>query len=79
MDVVLANGDLVTCSESVNSDLFWAARGAGPGFFGVVVRFRLRTRPIPLAMHHTTVLIPARDNFEACSDWWFKMKWVQVP
>ncbi|KAK9899482.1 FAD-binding domain-containing protein [Cystobasidium minutum MCA 4210] len=73
MDVVLANGDIVTCSESVNSDLFWAARGAGPGFFGVVVRFRLRTRPIPLAMHHTTVLIPAKGNFEACSEWWFKV------
>lgn len=76
MDVVLANGDLVTCSESINSDLFWAARGAGPGFFGVVVRFRLRTRPIPLAMHHTTVLIPAKGNFEACSEWWFKTKSV---
>ena len=30
-----------------NADLYWAARGAGPGFFGVVTRFHLRTLPAP--------------------------------
>lgn len=44
MDVVNADGDLVRCSETENADLFWAARGSGPGFFGVVTEFRLRTR-----------------------------------
>lgn len=42
MDVVLADGTLVHASETENADLFWAARGAGPGFFGVVVRFHLK-------------------------------------
>jgi hypothetical protein len=42
IDVVLANGTLVHANETENADLFWAARGAGPGFFGVVVRFHLR-------------------------------------
>ena len=42
IDVVLADGTLVHASETENADLFWAARGAGPGFFGVVVRFHLR-------------------------------------
>lgn len=42
IDVVLADGSLVHASETENADLFWAARGAGPGFFGVVVRFHLR-------------------------------------
>lgn len=45
MDVVTAAGELVRCSETQNADLFWAARGSGPGFFGVVTEFRLRTRP----------------------------------
>lgn len=42
IDVVLADGSLVHACETENADLFWAARGAGPGFFGVVVRFHLR-------------------------------------
>ena len=42
IDVVLADGTLVHANQSENADLFWAARGAGPGFFGVVVRFHLR-------------------------------------
>lgn len=69
MDVVLASGELVTASETENSDLFWAARGSGPGFFGLVVRFRLRTRPIPLAMHHTTFIMPAKENFKDVICW----------
>jgi hypothetical protein len=31
----------------VNPELLWAARGAGPGFFGIVVRFHLRLQPRP--------------------------------
>ncbi len=45
VDVVTADGELVRCDENQNSDLYWAARGAGPTFPGIVVRFHLRTRP----------------------------------
>lgn len=45
VDVVTAAGEVVRADEHVNSDLYWAARGAGPGFFGVVTRFYLRTHP----------------------------------
>lgn len=69
MDVVLPSGQLVTASEKENSDLFWAARGAGPGFFGIVVRFRLRTRPRPLAMHHVTYILPAKEYYHDVMCW----------
>jgi len=42
MDIVTADGDLVHANEKENADLFWSARGAGAGFFGVVVKFYLR-------------------------------------
>jgi len=42
VDVVTADGELVRADETQNADLLWAARGSGPGFFGVVVRFHVR-------------------------------------
>jgi hypothetical protein len=47
VDVVLADGRLVHASETENADILWAARGAGPGFFGIVVRFHLRLHARP--------------------------------
>ena len=54
IDVVTADGELVHADEHDNADLLWAARGSGPGFFGVVTRFHLRTYPRPAAMTHDT-------------------------
>jgi hypothetical protein len=59
IQVVTADGDIVWCSEASNTDLFWAARGSGPGFFGVVTAFRLRTRPRYRELTQTTYVYPA--------------------
>ncbi|QEW01088.1 FAD-binding oxidoreductase [Microbacterium caowuchunii] len=53
IDVVTADGELVRADESHNADLFWAARGAGPAFPGIVTRFHLRTRALPGGIAHT--------------------------
>src|SRR5271169_4987265 len=47
IDAVTADGFTVHCSEETNPDLFWAARGSGPGFFAIVTRFHLQSRAIP--------------------------------
>lgn len=58
MDMVTADGELVHASESQNADLFWAARGSGPGFFGVVTRFHLSLQPRPQAMMKSDYVYP---------------------
>ncbi len=47
LDVVTADGELIHADEKQNSDYLWAARGSGPGFFGVAVRYYLNLYPLP--------------------------------
>ncbi len=42
LDIVTADGEFVHASATENSDLYWAARGSGGGFFGIVVRYHLK-------------------------------------
>ena len=60
IDVVTADGELVQADEDENSDLLWAARGAGPGFFGVVTRFRLKVYPKPKFVFRSLYRTPWR-------------------
>ena len=69
IDVVTADGEPVHANKSENTDLFWAARGAGPGFFGVVTRFELALQRRPQAMMRSDYLYPV----EALDD---VMRWL---
>jgi FAD/FMN-containing dehydrogenase len=46
-DVVTVDGDEIQISPTEQPDLYWAARGGGGGFPGVVTRYRLRLKPLP--------------------------------
>lgn len=50
VEMVMADGSLRHASAVENPEIFWAARGAGPAFFGIVTRFRLRLQPLPRVM-----------------------------
>jgi len=50
VDVVTADGVLRRAGETENPEFFWAARGAGPAFFGAVTGYRLRLHPLPRAI-----------------------------
>ncbi|WP_336660016.1 FAD-binding oxidoreductase [Leucobacter sp. USHLN153] len=58
IDVITADGRRVHASETENSDLFWAARGSGPGFFGVVTRFHLRLGTHPRGLWSDSLVLP---------------------
>ena len=68
VDVVTAAGELVRADARHHSDLYWAARGAGPGFPGVVTRFHLQTRPLPRHFAHTVQGFRL-DDFDEVMTW----------
>jgi decaprenylphospho-beta-D-ribofuranose 2-oxidase len=45
MDVVVSNGEIITCSQEKNSDLFWATCG-GMGLTGVITRAKFDLKKI---------------------------------
>lgn len=47
IELVTPNGELITADKDQNTDYYWAARGSGPGFFGVAVRYHLKLYPLP--------------------------------
>jgi FAD/FMN-containing dehydrogenase len=53
IDVVDADGNLIHATAEQNSDWLWAARGAGPGYFGAAVRYYLQVHPMPQVMRRS--------------------------
>jgi FAD/FMN-containing dehydrogenase len=46
LQIVTADGRILTADKSHHADLFWACRGGGGGNFGIVTRFVFRTHPV---------------------------------
>lgn len=61
LEAVTAEGREVYASAAENAELFWAARGSGPGFPAIVTRFYLLTRPLPLGMWQSVYIWPAAE------------------
>lgn len=68
VDAVTAAGELVRADATQNSDLYWAARGAGPSFPAIVTRFHLQTRPHPGHVAETAHVY-SLDDFDAVMTW----------
>lgn len=60
-EIVLADGRKVSASPTENSDLYWAVRGSGPGFFGVVTRLFLQLYPLAKSILASSYIFPLAD------------------
>jgi FAD/FMN-containing dehydrogenase len=58
-DVMTADGELMTAGPAQNEDLYWAVRGAGHGFPGIVTRYRLRVYDAPQDVRTSVYAFPA--------------------
>lgn len=72
IDVVTADGQLVRADANTNEDLFWAARGGGPAFPGVVTRFYLQTQPAPKVMRSSVYVYPL-EQYKTALKWALKV------
>lgn len=68
IELVSAAGEKLTVSRDSHADLFWAARGAGPTFFGVVTRYHLDVFPLPSAITSCTYIY-AVDQLDNLIGW----------
>ncbi|MEQ3551129.1 LLM class flavin-dependent oxidoreductase [Pseudonocardia nematodicida] len=67
VEMVLADGEVVRCSEQENPDLFWAVRGAGANF-GIVTSFEFEADVVgPVAFAALTQ--DARDTARYLVEW----------
>jgi FAD/FMN-containing dehydrogenase len=61
VDLVTAEGDLVTASRTENAELFWGLRGGG-GNFGIVTEFEFRLHPLGPTVLAGPIYWPAEET-----------------
>lgn len=66
-EVVTASGEVIEVDSVEHPDWFWALRGGGNGFPGVVTRFRLQLFDAPEKVLSTTYVFPGTRMAEVAS------------
>lgn len=68
--VVSTSGDILVANEAENPELLWAIRGGGPGQFGIVTEYVLRSHPIPETVAAATLTMSLTTNSTAYNSSW---------
>lgn len=68
VEIVTAEGQIITASEDKNEDLFWAVRGGG-GNFGVVTSFEFQLFPLGPEIYGTLTIYPFEDATSVLRKW----------
>lgn len=76
LDVVLADGTAECVSATSNPDLFWALRGAGPGF-AIVTTFYFQTLPAPSVTINWSYTYTFSSAYFAATSFQYATNWAQ--
>ena len=68
VELVTANGEVLTASESENADLFWGLRGGG-GNFGIVTSFEFFAYPVGPMVTQCVLWYPIEAAHELLPKW----------
>lgn len=66
-EIITAQGKRLLATADQNADLYWAVRGSGPGFFGVVTRLHLQLYPVPQAIMASSYIF-SLDDLKAATE-----------
>lgn len=58
VELVTPRGEMIIADKDQNTDYYWAARGAGPSFFGVATRYHLKLYDLPKAIACSSYYYP---------------------
>ncbi|KAJ0988018.1 hypothetical protein J5N97_006374 [Dioscorea zingiberensis] len=72
LDVVTGKGEMITCSEKQNSDLFFAVLG-GLGQFGIITRARIAVEPAPERVRWVRLIYTNFSDFTRDQEWLITM------
>lgn len=80
LDLMLADGSIVTCSKKENADLFWTTCG-GMGLTGVILNAAMRLIPVETAYIRQEAIKAKNlehlmDLFEQSESWTYSMAWI---
>ena len=74
VDLVTADGSLLTCDDTQNTEVMWASRGGGGGNFGVVTALTFATHSVPMLCEYS-VTWPWSNAARILSAW---QSWAPV-
>ena len=75
-ELVLASGETIVASPDQHADLYWAIRGSGTGFPGIVTRYKLKLYTAPETVLESSYIFPL-TQLEAATGMlqdWHRMK-----